>query len=47
VAVCLWEADSIGTLRDYLDQVTAGASENAYFEVDADRALGLPQAAAA
>jgi hypothetical protein len=46
-AVCLWEADSIGTLRDYLDQVTASAAENAYFEVDADRAMGLPQAAAA
>jgi hypothetical protein len=47
MAVCLWEADSIGTLRDYVDQVTAGAAENAYFEVDADRAMGLPQAAGA
>jgi hypothetical protein len=47
VAVCLWEADSIATLRDYIDPALAGVSENKYFEVDADRAMGLPQAAAA
>jgi hypothetical protein len=46
-AVCLWEADSIETLRDYLDGATAGASENAYFEVDTQYAMGLPQPAAA
>ena len=47
VAVCLWEADSVDTLRDYLDPVTAGASENTYFEVDTEFAMGLPQTAAA
>jgi hypothetical protein len=47
VAACLWEADSIDTLRDYLDPATAGASENTYFEVDEERAVGLPEAAAA
>lgn len=47
VAACLWEADSVHTLRDYLDPATAGASENAYFEVDTERAVGLPEAAAA
>jgi hypothetical protein len=47
VAVCLWEADSIDAVRDYLDPATAGASENTYFEVDAKRATGLPEAAAA
>jgi hypothetical protein len=46
-AVCLWQADSIDTLRDYLDPATAGASENTYFEVDEERAVGLPEAAAA
>jgi hypothetical protein len=45
-AVCLWEADSIETLRGYLDPATAGASENAYFEVDGQRAMGLPETAA-
>ena len=47
VAVCLWEADSIDAIRDYLDPATAGASENTYFEVDGDRAMGLPETAAA
>jgi hypothetical protein len=47
VAVCLWESGSVETLRDYLDPATAGASENEYFEVDAQRALGLPETAAA
>ena len=46
-AVCLWEADSIQTLRDYLDPATAGVSENTYFAVDTQRAMGLPAAAAA
>jgi hypothetical protein len=47
VAICLWEADSIDTLRDYLDPATAGVTENTYFEVDEERALGLREAAAA
>ena len=47
VAVCLWEAESIDTLRDYLDPATAGVSENTYFEVNEERAVGLPEAAAA
>jgi hypothetical protein len=47
VAVCLWEADSIDTLRDYLDPATAGVSENTYFEVNEERSMGLPEAAAA
>ena len=47
VAVCLWEADSIDTLRDYLDPATAGVSENTYFEVDRESAMGLPETAAA
>jgi len=47
VATCLWEADSIETLRGYLDPATAGVAENAYFEVDSERAMGLPQTAAA
>jgi hypothetical protein len=34
-------------LRGYLDPATAGVTENAYFEVDGEHALGLPEAAAA
>jgi hypothetical protein len=46
-AVCLWEADSIDAARDYIDSVTAGASDNTYFEVNKEYAMGLPEAAAA
>ena len=42
-AVCLWETDSVDTLRDYLDPATAGVSENTYFEIDTERAMGLPE----
>ena len=40
-AVCLWEAPSIDALRDYLDPATAGMSENTYFDIDSERAVGL------
>ncbi len=46
-AVCLWEAPSIDALRDYLDPATAGMSENTYFDIDSERAVGLPESAAA
>ncbi|HSI81706.1 MAG TPA: hypothetical protein VK919_13755 [Solirubrobacterales bacterium] len=46
-AICLWEADSIDTVRDFLDPATAGVTENTYFAVDADRSMGLPEPAAA
>lgn len=46
-AVCVWEADSIDSLRNYLDPATEGVAENTYFEVDEERAMGLPEAAAA
>ena len=46
-AVCLWEADSVDALREYLDPATEGVAENSYFEVDTQRAMGLPEAAAA
>jgi hypothetical protein len=41
-ADCLWEADSLETLRDYLDPATQDSCENAYFEVDSALAMGLP-----
>jgi hypothetical protein len=47
MAFCLWDADSIDNLRDYLDPATAGVTENAYFEIDAESAVGLPETAAA
>ncbi len=47
LAVCLWEADSIDAVRDYIDPATKGVSENTYFAVDDEHALGLPAPASA
>jgi len=47
MAFCVWDADSIDNLRNYLDPATAGVTENAYFEIDAESAVGLPETAAA
>jgi hypothetical protein len=44
--VCLWESDSIDTLRDSLDSLVGDAAENTFFEVDAGFAVGLPERAA-
>ena len=40
--VCLFEADSVDAVSGYLEPLTRGASDNTYFEVDAEHALGLP-----
>ena len=42
-AVCLWEAESLDSVSSYLDELTAGAAENSYFEVSAEQAIGLPE----
>ena len=47
VATCLWEASSVDEVRDYLDPATEGVAENTYFEIDEERALGLPAGAGA
>ncbi len=41
-AVCLWEADSIEAVRNYLDQKLGGSSQDAYYAVDSSIAMGLP-----
>ena len=43
-AVCLWEAESVDSVRDYIDAIVGDISENAYFAVDAETAIGLPEA---
>ena len=42
-AVCVWEADSLNTLREFMDRETWGAAWNEYFEVKVDNAIGLPK----
>jgi hypothetical protein len=43
--VCLWEGNSVAELREYADGVMGDSSDNAYFEVDAELAKGLPEPA--
>jgi hypothetical protein len=42
-AVCVWEAESVDALRGYLDPLTTGVTENAYFAVDEGHAMGMPE----
>jgi hypothetical protein len=42
-AVCLWEADSVEVVERYLDALIGEAGENAYFQVSAEHAIGIPQ----
>ena len=46
-AVCLWEADSVESLREYMDGLTGDSAENTYFEVDGEMSMGLPAGAQA
>jgi len=41
-AVCVWEAESVETLRDWLDPFTAGASVNAYFAAVNKDGVAIP-----
>jgi hypothetical protein len=42
-ATCLWEGDSVETVRDYIDGTLGDSCENSYFEISTEHALGLPQ----
>ena len=46
-ATCVWEAGSVEALRDYIDSTLGDASDNTYFEINTEYALGLPQTATA
>ena len=48
---CLWEAESVESIQEYVDSTLGDSSENTLYEVDADHAfaerpLGLPASAA-
>ena len=45
--ICLWEANSLDEIREYVDATLGDSSDNVYFEVDAEQALGLPEPAVA
>ena len=42
-AVCLWEADSVDAVEQYLDGLIGEAGENTYFQVSTEDAIGMPQ----
>jgi hypothetical protein len=46
-ATCLWEADSVDAVRDYVDSTLGDASDNTYFEINTEYAQGLPEPATA
>jgi hypothetical protein len=44
-AVCFWEADSIDSVRDFVESTAGDISTNEYFEVNDQTAMGLPTTA--
>jgi hypothetical protein len=46
-ATCLWEAESVDALREYIDSTLGDSSENTYFEIKTEMAAGLPKEEAA
>lgn len=46
VATCMWEAESIDAVRDLVDPTLGDSSEQTYYAVAAEQAVGLPDAAA-
>jgi hypothetical protein len=43
-AICVWEAESITTLKTYLDPMLGPAAANTYFEVVNKEGVALPTA---
>jgi len=41
-AVCLWEGDSLPSIRQFVDRVTTGLASNEYVPIEAANAVGLP-----
>lgn len=44
-AVCLWEADSVQSVKTYLERITGTSSTNTYYPVNEEIAMGLPTGA--
>lgn len=41
-AICVWEAESIATLKDYLDPTLGSSASNEYFESVNKEGVALP-----
>jgi hypothetical protein len=46
-AVCVWEGDSIDSIREFVDPATEGISTNEYFQANEQYSMGLPTRAGA
>jgi hypothetical protein len=46
-AVCVWESDSLDTVRDFVESAAGDISNNEFYEVNAENAVGLPAASVA
>jgi hypothetical protein len=44
-AVCVWESDSLDTVRDFVESNAGEISKNEYYEVNEQNAMGLPGSA--
>ena len=42
--ICVWEGDSVSTVRNYLEAQVGQFSNNEYFEVENKEAIALPSA---
>jgi hypothetical protein len=45
-ATCIWEADSVDTVRELVDQTLGDASEQTYYEINTEQVVGLAEAKA-
>src|ERR1035438_145507 len=41
-ADCLWEAQSVDTLKNFLEREIGSAARNEYFQINSGAAVGLP-----
>jgi hypothetical protein len=46
-AVCVWEAGSLESIRDFVDPATEGMAANEYFQANEQYSMGLPAHAGA
>jgi hypothetical protein len=41
-ADCVWETDSVDSLKRFLEPLTSKAARNEYFQINTEQAFGLP-----
>lgn len=42
-ADCVWEANSLDSLKQFLNPFIAGASKDEYFQINMEMAMGIPE----